>query len=295
MADLSLLEQLVFCTARIEATDTEGNQYSGTGFFYNFQLEGMELPFLITNRHVIKGMKTIRFGFSNADEQGNPLFQPALMQGMEVQNFVVYHPEEDVDLCAIPAYIMTALLRHLGKTPFFRSIGDNLIPNKEQRNSLEPVEEILLIGYPNGLWDKQNNMPIVRKGITATAPFLDYNGKKEFMIDASCFHGSSGSPVFLCNNGAFIEKGKKDISFGQRCYLLGILSSGPQALAEGNILIASKQAFLKDAKVISNIPNNLGIVISSERIWELKPEIEKNNLAIFSALVEAKRKKDNQG
>ena len=51
------------------------------------------------------------------------------------------------------------------------------------------------------LIDEVNNKPVVRKGITATDIRLDYNGRKEFLIDAACFHGSSGSPVFLRKMG----------------------------------------------------------------------------------------------
>jgi hypothetical protein len=36
-----------------------------------------------------------------------------------------------------------------------------------------------------------------RRGMTATPPQLDYCGRPTFLIDASVFGGSSGSPVFL--------------------------------------------------------------------------------------------------
>lgn len=290
MAELSLLEQLVFCTTRIEATTLDEKQTSGTGFFYNYQLAGMELPFLITNRHVIENKKSIKFGFSCADENGNPLYQPAIMQAIEVQNFVVYHPDNDVDLCAIPAFLMLALQRKFGKTPFLKAVSDNIIPSLEQRKILEPVEDIILIGYPNGLWDKENNMPLVRRGITATAPFLDFNGKKEFVIDAACFTGSSGSPVFLYNNGAYIEKNNKNVSFGQRCMLLGILSEGPQPAYKGEIVLKSNPKKQADANAIVHIPNNLGYCISSERVLEMKSAIEKNNSLIFNALIDSRNK-----
>lgn len=52
-----------------------------------------------------------------------------------------------------------------------------------------------MVGYPDGIWDEFNNQPIVRRGITATHPKNDFNGKGEFLIDAVCFPGSSGSPV----------------------------------------------------------------------------------------------------
>jgi len=63
-----------------------------------------------------------------------------------------------------------------------------------------------MVGYPVGIWDSANNMPVIRRGITATHPGKDYEGKSEFMIDAACFPGSSGSPVFLFNLGSYPQK-----------------------------------------------------------------------------------------
>ena len=63
-----------------------------------------------------------------------------------------------------------------------------------------------MIGYPIGLIDEYNNKPIVRKGITATTYNIDYNGKKEFLIDIACFPGSSGSPIFIRRDGLGIAK-----------------------------------------------------------------------------------------
>ena len=37
MAELSIYEQLSFCTFRIETEDANGNSYSGTGFFFNLK------------------------------------------------------------------------------------------------------------------------------------------------------------------------------------------------------------------------------------------------------------------
>jgi hypothetical protein len=35
---------------------------------------------------------------------------------------------------------------------------------------LSPAEEILMIGYPNGIWDDVNNMPVFRRKIAVTYP-----------------------------------------------------------------------------------------------------------------------------
>jgi len=68
-----------------------------------------------------------------------------------------------------------------GKTFFYKSIDNSLIPSLELIETLDAVQEVYMIGYPNGLWDAANNMPIVRRGTTATDLKFDYNEKKNFL------------------------------------------------------------------------------------------------------------------
>lgn len=48
-------------------------------------------------------------------------------------------------------------------------------------NKLDAMEDVIMVGYPVGLWDSVNNRPIFRRGITATDPKVDFEGKKNFM------------------------------------------------------------------------------------------------------------------
>jgi len=57
---------------------------------------------------------------------------------------------------------------------FAPPIGEDLLPTPEKLADLSGLENITMIGYPNGIWDEKNNMPIVRRGITATNPKHDY-------------------------------------------------------------------------------------------------------------------------
>jgi len=144
------------------------------------------------------------------------------------------------------------------------------------------IEEIIMIGYPAGIWDKYNNMPIIRRGMTATHINQDYENRPEFMIDAACFPGSSGSPVFLYNIGGYSTKLKriprKIIISGQikgnRVKLIGILYAGPQFSVNGEMEIIEIPT-KSDAKVISNIPMNLGLVIKSNKLLEFNSILSK--------------------
>lgn len=182
---------------------------------------------------------------------------------------VVYHPDSSVDLCAIPYNIILNILRSKSIHTFHSCLDSSFIPSASVKNELDALEDILMVGYPITLWDETNNMPLFRRGITATHPRLDYNGKKEFLIDAACFPGSSGSPVLICDVGSYTDK-RGNISMGaNRIILLGVLYAGPQHSVEGELKIVSIPTTQSKISPVASIPTNLGYVIKAERIEEL--------------------------
>jgi hypothetical protein len=127
-----------------------------------------------------------------------------------------------------------------------------------------------MVGYPTGLSDTVNHKPIVRKGITATNIKNDYQGKPQFLIDCACYPGSSGSPVFLVNQGIITLPKHERPYMGSRILLLGILCAGPQFQASGQIIFANLPV---QPKPLTNIPMNLGVVIKSREILAFEPII----------------------
>jgi hypothetical protein len=67
-----------------------------------------------------------------------------------------------------------------------------------------------------------NKLPIIRQGITATPIWNQFNGENVFLIDAGVFPGSSGSPVFIYNHGAYPTK--DGIAIGNRLLFIGVIS-----------------------------------------------------------------------
>ena len=126
------------------------------------------------------------------------------------------------------------------------------------------LENITMVGYPNGLWDRTNNLPIFRKGVLATDYKHDWNGKKEFLIDAACFPGSSGSPVMLFDVGSYQTR-KGNFMGSSRIKLLGVLYAGPQHTVEGEVKVVLVPTRQK-AVLVAGIPNNLGIIIKAEQL-----------------------------
>lgn len=151
---------------------------------------------------------------------------------------------------------------------FYTTIDKSLIPNEAELADLGALEDVVMIGYPNGIWDASNNMPIIRRGVTATHPNLNYKGREEFMIDAACFPGSSGSPVFLYNDGGWTTRSGNVMKGSVRIKLLGLLYAGPQHTATGEIRMVTISTQQRAISVAS-IPNNLGLVVKSRRILEM--------------------------
>ncbi|WP_212933817.1 hypothetical protein [Robertmurraya siralis] len=122
----------------------------------------------------------------------------------------------------------------LGFDIFNYHINVTDLPSEDDLKKLKAIEDIIMVGYPNGLWDEHNNLPIFRKGITETHPNIDYDGKVQFLIDCACFPGSSGSPVVILNEGLFSSR--EAVIAGDRLIFLSILFAGPIYNVEGEYL-----------------------------------------------------------
>lgn len=269
--NLSISEQLTYSTVRIECELKTGGISTGTGFFFIF-LEDKEnnrhVPVVITNKHVIKDAAKGKLIITKANEKGEPIDnQHFSVMFEDFESFWRLHPQTDVDLCAMPIAPFINEAVNNGEKLFYIPFTKELLPTEKHKDELSALEDVLMIGYPNGIWDAINNMPILRKGSTATNPVKDYNGKKEIMIDIAAFPGSSGSPVLIFNEGGYRDKRGNTYMGVSRVILLGILYAGPQATATGEIIMTPN---LQRPISVSKIPNNLGLVIKSERILELE-------------------------
>lgn len=278
-------ELIAHSTVRIEVEVADGKRGTGTGFFFRFaQEQERHVPVIVTNKHVVEGAVRGRFHLTTADAEGNPVYTTHEVFSFEgFQRFWFPHPEAEVDLCAMPIAPILEKANQSGKKLFYVPLDITLIPSANDLAELTAMEDILMAGYPNGIWDEKNNMPVLRRGVTATHPNLDWNGKPEFLIDAACFPGSSGSPVFLFNVGGYAQK-SGGMALGTRVKLLGILYAGPQHTVEGEIRIV-KVPTLERPVSVSSIPNNLGIVVKAR-----KPQAFED---FFRSKLQAEAKPDN--
>ncbi|MDA4852739.1 serine protease [Acinetobacter baumannii] len=243
----SVIENLLYSTIKITAIRDGVATGSGTGFFCRFvEKNDHFLPVLVTNKHVIRDADAIQLIFHLKDQKSvkgkgsGELYETIV----PLQNIVVNHPDESIDLCAIRISQTLNLAEAIGKIIFISTVSMQNLPDDSDWDYFSDIEEVTMIGYPSGLSDSVNNFPLVRRGITATSPRKAYNGKQEFLVDMACFPGSSGSPVFLFNTqNYFDQQGQRYVVAGLRLKLLGILYAGPQFTNTGQIILNQPPQF----------------------------------------------------
>jgi V8-like Glu-specific endopeptidase len=271
----TIAEQLMHITIRLECILENGTTSTGTGFFFKFKIDEENfIPVIITNKHVICSSTTGSFVLTISNDNGEPII--GTYEKIEFTNFEsqwIKHPDENVDLAVFPLAPFYQDIEKLGKKFFIPFFDEDIILStiQQQYEALSGIDDITMIGYPNGIWDSTNNMPIIRRGVTATHPMYDYNGLPVFVIDCACFPGSSGSPILIFDQGNSYTNPRTH-SFthnSNRLILLGILYAGLQHVAEGEIQVIDIPLHQVSIS-LSKIPNNLGFVVKAQKILDFK-------------------------
>ncbi len=266
-------EKLLFATLRIIS-----NGKVGTGFIFNFSNNSKStiFPVLITNKHVISEKEQtnietfIHIGSSDLKSVTDESIKLSLNSDW------VFHPSEDL-ACTPLQPLFDLIPKKLQKSMFFRNLDEDLIYNDTQLKELNTIEDVVMIGYPNGIYDTKNNFPVIRKGITASHPATDYLGKNRGLIDMSCIAGSSGSPILIYNEGVHTNK-IGETRIGGRRILLGVLVEAYYQNIAGDIIVEEIPT-QQISKSVTRIPINLGIYIKAEELLVLKKEfVKKYNL-----------------
>lgn len=262
----SLSENLLFTTLRIDTVSGSGVNGSGTGFLFSHKYKNQEYPFIVTNKHVINGAKSGGITFVKRDGENPKLGDAFRVDFNDFETHWHGHPDSDIDVTVIPLMPLVEFMKGRGVEVFFKTVSTENIPTEEQEKELDAFEEIIFIGYPNGIWDSKNYLPIMRKGTTATPPYIDYEGTKKFLIDASVFGGSSGSPVFIYESGTYSTK-TGPAKVGTKFYFAGVVAAVYFKTDAHDIVSLPIPTNVKDY-VIDKEMIDLGIVFKAQTVVE---------------------------
>ena len=230
----------VHATVRVENEWQKG----GTGFLVIRKIDLKQgKVFLVTNKHVIHFDPQIREKalflrlYLNVREKEGTVtgksFQIPLRE--DDQKLWREHPNPDVDVLAVD---ITSLIN---SQPNIENTGAEYslfaTPAVLRKEDITEGEEVLIIGYPLGLFSTRVYFPLVRQGIVASRigeksrirfhyPSGEIRNSEipGFLVDAAILPGSSGSPVVLKPIIGREVKGKVEMGMA-RPYLLGIISA----------------------------------------------------------------------
>jgi Trypsin-like peptidase domain len=277
---LSPATRVALSTVRLECTGNGRSASLGTGFLYNFREtpDSLDLvPVIVTNKHVV-GTSTRLSTVITTVDTSEPLTEAALGQNQtnhtividDLQRFVVPHPDTNTDLCVI---LFGPFVRHFLERPGFRHLmlDESWLPGPDLREFLRVVEPILMVGYPNGIWDTAHNLPVVRDGKTASHPLLRWSGTSSFVVDTAVFGGSSGSPIFFYEDGLY-RSSANNYQAGSRVALLGILWAGPTLTLRGELEPAPVPTAVGDVPVMRSMMN-LGFAVKADALLDLKAPV----------------------
>lgn len=264
MQPKTISEQLMFNTVHLVASDGS----SGTGFFFNFDIDGKICPTLITNKHVVRYNPDEVMTFFLHLKTGNNLSEENYQ--VTCQTEWIFHSKHDLCFCFINP-VLEEVKKITGKNVFYKANSKSIVATQEKLKELSALEELVMVGYPIGLWDKKNNFPIFRKGYTASHPVLDFNQQGIGLVDMACFPGSSGSPIYILNESSYSDK-TGTIHIGQRIILIGILYAGPQYNAQGDLVVTTIPT---QQKVFASTPimTNLGYYVKASELNEFESYI----------------------
>lgn len=269
MSKLSNTELIQQTTVRLECDLINGKKSLGTGFYFAYQKDenSWDRLVIVTNKHVVKESINLTIYLTPMDDDHKPNYTANFPTTINIkESDWIIHPNPNIDLCILPFdKFYDKLINDVGKFYFF-AYNKEYIADIKILETLSAIETITMIGYPNGIWDEANNIPVIRQGITASHPKLNYNGKDEILIDCACFPGSSGSPVLIFNQGGHVTK-DGDFDLQGRLILLGILYAGPIYKAEGQVVV-TQISTIPNLKTETSLNLNLGLIIKSDKLLD---------------------------
>ena len=264
------VKYLAYSTVLIECVNHDGAHGSGTGFFVELEPNKethAPMLVLVTNKHVVDTAKSLKLVFT-VGAGGEPTDKTYSVSLDGFRPLWRFHPDANVDLCALQLSVVLSMAHRKGIELMISPFSVQQIAFKDDFQKMVHGEDVYMVGYPDGIRDTVNNQPIFRRGVLATSPRFDFEGKPHFLTDMAVFPGSSGSPIVSIRYGMCVDTRRlvyRDFENG-KVKLLGVVF----ATCLHNSLGKIYEIPATNKVSLTKIPNNLGVVVKADRIIELE-------------------------
>jgi Trypsin-like peptidase domain len=242
----------------------------GTGFYFSFNFDHDTIPVIVTIAHSIRECHTGTLRFKSYSDEKINYGDLLVIKIDQFESKWIKHKTEDLAILPLSP-VREEVFKYYQKTPYSVSFSESDIPNDTILNNLFAIEDVLMIGYPKGLSDDSNDLPIVRKGLTATPVYINYKNRDWFLLDIPIYAGSSGSPVCLFNMGTYADK-EANLHFSGRLYLLGIAVESNNYTAIGH---TTKKDSIPELEVKIDLPFDVAKIIKAKCLLDFKKDVLK--------------------
>lgn len=211
------------CTTSIEAMQNGQIINYSSGFFYEYRHK----KFLVLNRHVIIDehkdyyADSINIYLHNSLEDIKSIKKVTINLYENNKPVWFEHPEYTKFLCDI--ILIPVGYKYL-EGCVLNFINESFYLNVMQ---LSGFSEVIVIGYPHGIFDNKNKLPVYRKGLIASQHPFNYYDKPCFLVDTYINSGMTGGLVMSAPSNVLIDDCYEREIRVPHSVILGILSEKP--------------------------------------------------------------------